>query len=162
MVDAAGIITGVSDTEQDYTVTTQQGNITLTFPSVFSDGIQPDTALPVGTSIVTTVKAENLYGSSEKNSNIINPELGKVVAYPNPDTVKGFLQFSDPLVADQNPFNTAAPLGSSKNTYSFSWNYTPINIVFDPVWDVSETPITQFQGGGLQGGLNDFTINRRS
>ncbi len=160
VLTAAGAVTGVQTTDPGFVTTTQQGNIALTFPSTFTDATVPDTVLPEGTSMITTVKASNSFGDSILTSNSILPELGDVVAFPTPDYIGSELtQYVDPFVADETPFNSGVgPLGSNKAQYGLAWNASPTAITFDPAWDVSAKPITQFQGGGAVTGINDVII----
>ena len=160
IVNISGFITGIQATDPGFVTTTQQGNIALTFQAVFTDSSVPDTVLPEGTSMLTTVKATNSYGDTTLNSNSLLPELSDVVAFPTPDYIGSELtQYSDPFVPDETPFNSGVGvLGSNKAQYGLAWYATPTVITFDPVWDVSATPITQFQGGGAVTGINDFQI----
>ena len=48
-------------------------------------------------------------------------------------------------------------MGSNKAQYGLGWSDTA-TVTFDPPWDISATPIAQFQGGGNTSGLNDFQI----
>ncbi len=110
--------------------------------------------------MLTTVKATNSYGDTTLNSNSLLPELSDVVAFPTPDYIGSELtQYADPFVPDETPFNSGVGvLGSNKAQYGLAWYATPTVITFDPIWDVSATPITQFQGGGAVTGINDFQI----
>ena len=160
VINLSGFITAIQSTDPGFITTTQQGNIALTFQAVFSDDSVPDTVLPEGTSMLTTVKATNSYGDNILNSNSLLPELSDIVAFPTPDYIGSQLtQYDDPFVADETPFNSGVGvLGSNKAQYGFAWYTSPTVISFDPVWDVSATPITQFQGGGAVKGINDFQI----
>ena len=159
-MNAAGEVTDIQSLEPGFTVTTQQGNIAIKFPVSFSTGSSPDLDLPEGTSMITTVRASNAFGNSDLNSNSILPELGDVVAFPTPDFIGTELtQNADPFIPSETPFNSGVgPLGSNKAQYGFAWNASPTTITFDPPWNVSATPITQFQGGGAIAGLSDFII----
>ena len=156
----SGEITAIVDTDPGFVTTTQQGNINIKFPVSFADGQAPDTLLPEGTSMVTSVNASNAEGNSIVNSNIFVPELPDIVAFPAPDILGSEMQQNDDaFTPSPNPFNSGVgPLGSNKTQYGFGWNTTPITVNFNPTWDVSATPITQFQGGGLLLGLSDFQI----
>ena len=160
IVAASGVITGLQTTDPGFVTTTQQGNIAVTFPATFADATVPDVVLPEGTSILTTVKATNSFGDSILNSNSLLPELSDVVAFPTPDYIGSELtQYEDPFVPDETPFNSGVGvLGSNKAQYGLAWYASPTTITFDPAWDVSATPITQFQGGGAVKGINDFQI----
>ena len=159
-LNASAEVTGIQGTDPGFTTTTQQGNIAIKFPTSFAGGSSPDLDLPEGTSMVTVVKASNTFGDSELTSNSILPELGDVVGFPVPDYIGSELtQYEDPFIPDETPFNSGVgPLGSNKAQYGLAWNTSPTTITFDPAWDTSATPITQFQGGGAVAGLSDFII----
>ena len=82
-----------------------------------------------------------------------------MVSFPTPAFIGSSLpQDSDPFVASPNPFNDGVgPLGSNKTQYGMAWNQQT-SISFTPAWDVSATPIAQFQGGGADVGFDDFII----
>ena len=159
-LDAGANVLDIVSTDPGFVITVQQGNIATKFPALFSGGSAPDALLPEGTSMITTVKASNSFGDPTLDSNPILPELGDVVAFPVPDYIGSELtQNPDPFIPNETPFNSGVgPLGSNKAQYGFAWNASPTEITFDPAWDVSATPIAQFQGGGAIAGLSDFII----
>ena len=56
-VQSDGAVTGVSPSDPGWTRLNGLGPWTMTFPSVFADGQAPDTALPSGSGVQTTVRA---------------------------------------------------------------------------------------------------------
>lgn len=158
ILNVSGAITNVTAIDPGYVTMTDQVSPTVTFPATFTDALIPDEALPPGTSIQTDLKVLNLYGADNKTSNIITPIVVGEVVFPTPNLINGFIQSTDPFVADETPFNTAVVQGTDKETYAFAWGISPTTITFDPPWDVSATPITSFQGGGLVAGINDFKV----
>ena len=154
-----GAVTNVTAIDPGYVTTTDQVSpVAITFPATFTDTLVPDEVLPPGTSIQTEIKAINLYGNDIKASNIITPIVVGEVIFPTPNLINGFTQSTDPFVADETPFNTAVVQGTDKATYAFAWGSSPTTITFNPAWDVSATPITSFQGGGIIAGINDFKV----
>ena len=157
--DAAGTITDLGLPDPGFVTMTDQTSPTVTFPATLpSSAITPDDVLPAGTIIKSEIKVSNSVGSDKKFSNGLIPINNSKVTIPTPETINGFIQYETGFIADQTPFNTAVPLGSYKNTYSFIWSNL-VKISFEPAWDVSSTPITQFQGGGAEPGDGDFIIS---
>ena len=155
----SGTITNVTGIDPGYVTLTNQITMKVTFPATFVDTLVPDEVLPIGTSIKTEFKVFNNYGEDTQFSNTITPEVIGKVTYPAPALINGFVQYPDPFEFDQNPFNTAVVQGTDKDTYAFAWNANPTTITFNPPWDVSATPITSFQGGGVEAGIDDFRVS---
>ena len=159
ILGTTGLVANITTIDPGFTTLTNQVDMNINFPATFTDTIPPDEALPIGTSIVTQVKVFNNFGEDVENSNSIIPEVVLQASYPPPTAVKGFIQYDDPFLLDQNPWNTAVVQGTDKQTYSFAWGTSPTTITFNPPWDTSATPITSFQGGGVEAGIDDFRVS---
>ena len=154
-----GLVANVTSIDPGFVTLTEQVTMVITFPATFTDSLPPDEALPIGTSIKTSLKVFNNYGEDIVESNIITPEVIGRVTYPTPALINGFIQYTDPFDVDQSPFNTAVVQGTDKATYAFAWGTSPTTITFNPTWDVSTSPITSFQGGGVEAGIDDFRVS---
>ncbi len=159
ILGTTGLVANITSIDPGFTTLTEQVNMKIDFPATFTDTLPPDEALPIGTSITTVLKVFNNFGEDTLNSNSITPEVVLQASYPPPSAIEGFVQYSDPFLLDENPWNTAVVQGTDKQTYSFAWNTSPTTITFNPAWDTSSSPITSFQGGGVDAGIDDFRVS---
>ena len=72
VIDDKAEVMGIQTTDPGFLNVTKQ-NYDIQFPALFTDGDAPDTALPPGTELTATVKAENNKGDSVRESNTVMP-----------------------------------------------------------------------------------------
>ena len=72
VIDDKAEVMGIQTTDPGFLNVTRQ-NYDIQFPALFTDGDAPDTALPPGTELTATVKAENNKGDSVRESNTVMP-----------------------------------------------------------------------------------------
>ena len=74
IIDDKAEVMGIQSTDPGFINVTAK-DYTIEFPALFTSGEAPDTALPLGTAITATVKAENTLGASVRESNTFIPQL---------------------------------------------------------------------------------------
>ena len=74
IIDDKAEVMGIQSTDPGFLNVTAK-DYTIEFPALFTSGEAPDTALPPGTAITATVKAENTVGASVRESNTFIPQL---------------------------------------------------------------------------------------
>ena len=74
IIDDKAEVMGIQTTDPGFLNVTAK-DYTIEFPALFTSGEAPDTALPAGTAITATVKAENTVGASVRESNTFIPQL---------------------------------------------------------------------------------------
>ena len=74
IIDDKAEVMGIQTTDPGFLNVTAK-DYTIEFPALFTSGEAPDTALPPGTAITATVKAENTVGASVRESNTFIPQL---------------------------------------------------------------------------------------
>ena len=74
IIDDKAEVMGIQSTDPGFLNVTAK-DYTIEFPALFTSGEAPDTALPAGTAITATVKAENTVGASVRESNTFIPQL---------------------------------------------------------------------------------------
>ena len=75
VIGETGNITDVSLTEPDFVDLGTGDNLTIQFPGLFPSSLTPDQEFPEGSTIQTTVKAENTVAASTVSSNVLEPGL---------------------------------------------------------------------------------------
>ena len=77
VLSSTGVVTDLQATDPGFTAVTMTGsnpyNQDITFPALLPSGEEPDTELPAGVTLTTTVRATNALGSSTVTSNTITP-----------------------------------------------------------------------------------------
>ena len=85
VIDDKAEVMGIQTTDPGFLNVTRQ-NYDIQFPALFTDGDAPDTALPPGTELTATVKAENNKGDSVRESNTVMPLTPNPAASAGPIT----------------------------------------------------------------------------
>ena len=74
IIDNKAEVMGIQSTDPGFLDVTTK-DYTIEFPALLTSGEAPDVALPLGTALTATVKAENTVGASVRESNTILPVL---------------------------------------------------------------------------------------
>ena len=74
IIDDKAEVMGIQTTDPGFLNVTAK-DYDIEFPTLFTSGVAPDTALPTGAALTATVKASNEKGHSVKESNVIMPAV---------------------------------------------------------------------------------------
>ena len=114
VIDDKAEVMGIQTTDPGFLSVTKQ-NYDIQFPALFTDGDAPDTALPLGTELTATVKAENAKGDSVRESNTVMPLA------LNPADSAG------PITATEGGWNQSQVWSAGVSASAAVYTGTPVN-----------------------------------